>query len=318
MKPATNNGGNFDKKLVSVIVPIYNIEPYLRRCVDSIISQTYKNIEIILVDDGSSDKCGEICDAYAAGDPRVKVIHKKNAGVSAARNSGLDAAEGEYISFIDGDDCVSGEFIEYLYKLLTENDADVSICSFNYIKDENKINHSKDDGRVIVMDNEKLLFQALKAELFSNSPCVNLFKRRLFDELRFPEGKIYEDIPTILKAYSKCSKAVFGNRCFYTYCYREGSITKRDFEPEMLSSISFAEENFKWIIEKYPSLEKITQCRMFDQYFELLRVIKNKEDKIYSEMFNGLKSVRRTAVFYRHSGFYRRGKAVLSYFGIIK
>lgn len=306
-------------ELISVIVPVYKVENYIKQCVESIINQTYKNLEIILVDDGSPDKCGEICDGYAAEDSRVKVVHKENAGVSEARNSGLDIASGEYISFVDGDDRVEKGFIEYLYKLMKEHNADVSICSFKFIKDENKIiNHPSDDGSVIVMDNEQLLYQALKAELFSNSPCLNLFKKSLFDDLRFPAGKIYEDIPTILKAYSKCGKAVFGNRCLYTYIYREGSITKRDFEPEMLTSISFAEDSFKWITDKYPSLSKIAECRMFDQYFEMLRVIKNKDEKIYREMYDGLKKVRRTAVFYRDSGFYRRCKAILSYFGIIK
>ena len=305
-------------ELVSVIVPIYKVEAYIRNCVESILNQTYKNLEIILVDDGSPDKCGEICDEYAAKDSRVKVIHKKNAGVSEARNSGLDVARGDYIAFVDGDDRVEEQFIEYLHILLREHNADVSICSFKFLKDESKIiNHPTDDGKVIVMDNEQLLFQALKAKLFSNSPCLNLFKGNVFVNLRFPAGKIYEDIPTILKAYAKCDKAVFGNRCLYTYIYREGSITKRDFEPAMLTSISFAEESFKWIIKKYPSLNKIAECRMFDQYFEMLRVIKNKDEKIYREIYDGLKSVRRTAVFCRDSGFYRRCKAILSYFKII-
>ena len=311
-----NSKGCADE-LVSVIIPIYNIEPYLRRCVDSVLAQTYRSLEIILVDDGSTDKCGEICDEYAARDNRIKVIHKENMGVAAARNSALDIMSGKYIACIDGDDMVRENYIEFLYGLIKEYGADVSICSINFIKDGKMINHLGKSKKPVVMDNKALMFQAVRAMLFSNSVCFSLFKREIFDNLRFPDGKIYEDIPTVLDAYLKCGRAVFCNNPLYMYIYREGSITKRDFEPEMLSSIYFAEEKLGQIVEKYPSHKKIAKCRMFDQYYEMLRLIKDKDSKVYKEMLDGLKSVRRTVVLYPYSGLYRRGKAVLSYFGKI-
>ena len=118
------------EQLVSIIVPIYNVEKYIKECIDSIINQTYKNLEIILVDDGSPDCCPKICDEYSKKDKRIKVIHKENGGLSSARNAGLDVAKGEYVSFIDSDDVVDEKFIETLYNLCIENNCDISECNF--------------------------------------------------------------------------------------------------------------------------------------------------------------------------------------------
>ena len=122
--------------LVSVIVPIYNVEKYLRKCVDSILNQTYKNLEIILVDDGSPDNCGNICDEYALSDSRIRIIHKKNGGLSDARNAGLDIARGNYILFVDSDDYIDETMVEKLYEALEKEKAEMSLCSFVYVNDD--------------------------------------------------------------------------------------------------------------------------------------------------------------------------------------
>ena len=142
MKAAAQNAEKLNKDVVSVIIPIYKAEPYLKKCLDSIAAQTYKNLEIILIDDGSPDNCGRICDEYAANDPRVKVIHKQNGGMSDARNTGLDNATGEYLTFIDSDDYVSENFVDTLLNALRDNDADMSVCSFVYAAEDGRVLNS--------------------------------------------------------------------------------------------------------------------------------------------------------------------------------
>ncbi|MBR1540013.1 MAG: glycosyltransferase [Clostridia bacterium] len=129
-----------EEELISIIVPVYKVEKYLDKCINSIVSQTYKNLEVILVDDGSPDSCGKMCDEWTQKDTRIKVIHKENGGLSDARNFGLDCAKGKYIQFVDSDDYIEKDMIEFLYKNLKENNADISICSNYMVDEENVIN----------------------------------------------------------------------------------------------------------------------------------------------------------------------------------
>ena len=207
------------KDLISVIIPVYNVEKYIEKCIYSVINQTYKNIEIILVDDGSTDISGKICDDFEKKDYRIKVIHKKNGGLSDARNVGIDVSTGKYIVFIDSDDYVDKKHIEYLYNMITKNNADISICQFNIVYENSDIqitDFTKKDT-IKIFDNKKALETMLYNKKFCNSACTKMYKKELFDDIRFPIGKLYEDLGTTYKLIEKTTKVVLGQRTTYNY-----------------------------------------------------------------------------------------------------
>lgn len=214
--------------LVSIIVPIYKVESYLRKCLNSIINQTYSYLEIILVDDGSPDKCPQICDEYAAKDKRIAVIHKKNGGLSDARNVGLDICKGEYISFIDSDDWIAPQYIERLLYNVQNKKVDIAIGQFQkvFLNNENKKNENDNPADSIeVLDNK----EAVK-RLFSNDEiyfviaCGKLYKKTLFNTIRYPVGKIHEDEYTTYKILYKSSSVAYLHEKLYFYLQRPQSI----------------------------------------------------------------------------------------------
>ena len=194
MKNRREKGGRKMEELVSVIVPIYKVEPYLKKCVDSIRNQTYKNLEIILVDDGSPDECPKMCDDFAKEDNRIKVIHRKNGGLSAARNSGLEIATGKYIGFVDSDDYIHSKMYEILVGRLEEKSADLAVCRVQDVFEIGEEEALSTEEKVETMTN----VEALKS-IYGNwgTDMVvawnKLYKRELFEELRYNEGKVHED-----------------------------------------------------------------------------------------------------------------------------
>lgn len=304
--------------LISVIVPIYKVEEYLKKCVDSIINQTYKNLEIILVDDGSPDNCGKICDFYSIKDHRIRVIHKKNGGLSAARNVALDVASGAYITFIDSDDYIEENYISYLYNLAKKNNADISICEYLYITEEDKvINHPRNDGKIIVMDQEKALYELLNSKLYSNSAWGKLYKKECFSGVRYPCGKLYEDVPTTYKTFLKCEKIVYGAKALYYYLYRESAISKQSFSKERLDAVFFAEKMTAEIVKSYPCLRKIADCRLFDSYVAIMALV-NRNDNfwVFVLMKKKIKEKRKGVLMYSASGKKRKFLAGCSFLGM--
>lgn len=211
--------GKESRSLISVIIPVYNVEKYIRRCIDSIITQSYKNIEIILVDDGSPDDCGKICDSYALNDDRIKVVHKQNGGLSDARNRGIELANGQYVTFIDSDDYIAPNYIEYLHALLTENNADISCCSM--VK-------TYSDSVAFDCDSTKIKEQALSGKeccyaLFGDlyltlvTAWGKLYKSEIVKKHLFPINKKHEDEATTCKYYYEAEKVVISNACLYAY-----------------------------------------------------------------------------------------------------
>lgn len=259
-------------ELISIIVPVYKVEPYIRQCIESILSQTYKNLEIILIDDGSPDNCGKICDEYAAIDNRIKVIHKENGGLSEARNYGLKAARGIYVGFIDGDDYVDEAFFQMLYDAAEKENCDIAECySVNF-----------EDGNIPQGDyrSEQTCLSPLQWLTESNVgdflPCVvwnKIYKKTLFDGIEFPVGRHYEDEATTYKVVYKASKIARIKSSLYFYRQRSGSITQ-------------LEKSIKEINEQYLALEE--KCDFFRMKNEI-KIAKFAESKLAIYMISAYK-----------------------------
>ena len=180
--------------LISIVIPIYNVEKYLKRCVDSVINQTYKNIEIIVVNDGSNDHTQEICEKICQEDTRVILINKKNGGVSSARNKGIDLAKGEYISFCDSDDYVDQSIFEKLLKLIKENDADISMCNIEYIGQNGEtINNYKKNEKKLILDRKQFISKLMDPRIYFTFPFGKLVKRKVIKDIRYREDIYYDE-----------------------------------------------------------------------------------------------------------------------------
>ena len=216
-----------DNPVVSVIIPIYKVEPYLHECVDSVINQTYKNLEIILVDDGSPDNCPKICDEYALLDSRIKVIHKENGGLSDARNVGIAIAKGKYLCFVDSDDVIHNQMVEIMIKPLIENNVDVSCCSFLLFDDTNLLSDAS--SAHIIIDDKTYFFLEPKEwflKEYTASAWNKMYKKELFADIEFPKGKYHEDVFTTYKVCYNTNKIACCKYNLYFYRQRKGSIMK--------------------------------------------------------------------------------------------
>lgn len=255
-----NTQVKIEEPLISVIVPVYKVEAYLRECVDSIIVQTYRNVEIILVDDGSPDRCGEICDEYAERDSRVVVIHKPNGGLSDARNAGLDAMRGEYLMFVDSDDTLTNDAIEILIDLLRKTDAQLAIGSSDRL-DENKNQLPSVDNnyqQIGIMNRE----EAIK-DMFTHgcSAWARLYKREVHEGIFFPKGEINEDEAIVLAILDRCTRVVATNQVIYHYLCRSESITTNPFSKKKLIWQKHCKANCEFVQLRYPELIEYANMR---------------------------------------------------------
>ena len=248
---------------VSVIVPIYKVEPYLKRAVASILHQTYHNLEIILVDDGSPDQCGKICDDYAKEDNRITVIHKENGGLSDARNAGLDAAHGEYIVFVDSDDFIAEDYVETLMQCLKKYDADVAMCSYAVTAsvelDESIFKASRDET-VEVCDRRELLNNLYDANHKDATYFIvswnKIYKASLWQDVRFPKGRIHEDEATTYKIYDRAQKGVYLHRPLYGYFTAPSSITRDRFNIKRLQWMDALDDRIVYFEDKTAQLNE--------------------------------------------------------------
>lgn len=231
-----------EEKKISIIVPVYRVERYLERCVNSLISQTYKNIEIILVDDGSPDQCPAMCDNYAEKDDRVIVVHKKNGGLSDARNVGLDIATGEYIAFVDSDDWVEMDFVETLYRNAKNENADISIIGCTLVWDNGRRKSVGQDEGYYVFDKETAIKEMLMQRKFGCMVCQKMYKKQIFDAVRFPVGKLYEDVAVSMPTFLKAKKVVISGKSGYNYYQRSDSIVNSKFDRQKLYFLHCCQE----------------------------------------------------------------------------
>ena len=302
--------------LISVIIPVYNVEEFLERCIKSIIEQTYKNLEIILVNDGSTDSSGKMCDIYEKKDKRIKVIHKKNGGLSDARNVAIDICKGKYITFVDSDDFVFKKYIENLYTSLKENDADISTCS--YIEFSSEVKHIETKPANIVYNNILALENMLYQKNVTTSAWAKLYKKTLFKNIRYPKGKICEDLDTTYKLFSKSKKIVITNKKDYFYFQRPNSIINSKFKLARLDALDFAIEETKFIKIKYPSILNSAKNREFMEAIFILEKIplKNLNEKYVKKIKKIIKTNRATVINDNKSKFIYKIYALISYFGI--
>lgn len=238
-------------ELVSVIVPVYNVEAFLDRCVTSILNQSYPNLEVLLVDDGSTDNSPALCDVWAAHDPRVTVIHKKNGGQADARNVGLDRASGTYISFVDSDDYIAENFIDTLYSLLCQYQTDISavgVAKVNFI--EPTFLTSSVGPTVTLFQGADAIKELFTEDTYACYPVNRLYKRKLFDTIRFPVNRVMEDLAIAHKILIAAGQIVYSDEKLYYYYQREGStvhhLTRKFFQDRM-----------DMIVERYKVLEAL-------------------------------------------------------------
>lgn len=215
-------------ELISIVVPVYNVAPFLEKCLNSILYQTYENIEIIVVDDGSTDGCGKICDSYSEKYDKITVIHKENGGLSDARNKGIAHAKGEYIIFVDSDDVVAPDMVMYLYTLIKKYNGDIGICDPVHCFQTKDIMFSK-ATKEVVFQKEEAIAEMLYQRSFLTSAWGKIFPKNYFDKITFPVGMLFEDSAIMYKLFDEATRIVYGNAALYAYIHRENSITTRKF-----------------------------------------------------------------------------------------
>ncbi len=247
--------------LISVIIPIYKVESYLRECVDSVCNQTYRNLEIILVDDGSPDNCGAICDEYAVNDKRIKVIHKVNGGLSDARNVGFAQSHGAYLMFLDSDDLLPKDAIDYLYKIITESNAQLAIGGRERFDDETGNVLDTDfhgEENTVIHDRVGAMRQSLQQGC---AAWARLYRREMHDGILFPVGEINEDEAIVMQILERCSKVILSNRIVYSYRCRPESITTTRFSVKKMVWQKHCADNLAFVRENHPELEADAAAR---------------------------------------------------------
>lgn len=257
-------------EMVSVVIPVYNVEKYLKKCIDSVISQDYKPLEIILVDDGSTDSSGIICDEYQMKYNSIKVIHKKNGGLSDARNYGIEASIGKYICCIDSDDYIDDGFISYLMSLIHKFNAEMSICNISYVEN-NLITNPVNGVKEYSASPSEVLGKILDEIDITESACAKMYKKELFDDVKYPVGRTEEDLATTYKLVGQCKTIAYGNKKSYYYINRSDSITKRAFS-EANYNILWAFDGMKnYVMQRYPELKDSCSKRECSVHMRLLQ-----------------------------------------------
>lgn len=272
-----------ERDLISIIVPVYNVQEYLKNCINSILNQSYKNIEIILVDDGSTDESSSICDLYVKKDNRIKVIHKENGGLSDARNVGIKSARGKYITFVDSDDYLDENYVKALYILITENNSDIA-CS--RMKKTDSLNDK------IINKNEKIniynSIDAIKEILYQrnidNSAPSKLFKKDLFENILFPVGYAFEDLDTMYKLFLQANKIVSTTNNYYLYYQRQGSIL-HTVKDKTINDLLTIIDNMNKNLISYGELKAPLMARTLNANFYIYNRSTNKDIKENSKKY---------------------------------
>lgn len=293
------------KPLISVIVPIYKVEEYLRPCVDSILSQTYTNLEIILVDDGSPDNCGAICDEYAAKDGRIKVIHKENGGLSDARNAGMAVSTGEYLSFVDSDDLLPPNALQIMVDIVLKENAELVIGGHARFEEEPAA-ETIVSGTVRLMSSEEAMADMLKNGCAS---WARLYRREIHTDILFPKGEINEDEAIVLRILEKCSRIAITDTVVYHYRCRPESITTTNFSVKKLIWAKHCKNNMQLVQSRHPSLSTLATDRYRGSLLYFLSEIALSDDDYTPQKQDLLSQLRQnSALFWKTPFSYGRDR----------
>ena len=244
------------KELISVIVPVYNVRSYLEKCFESIAGQNYRNLEIILVDDGSTDGSGDLCEELAGRDSRVRVIHKKNGGLGSARNAGIDAARGEILSFVDSDDWIEPGMYDTLTEIMHRENAQIIACGIKKVSETGEVSYYQDNlEERRVYTREEALIELPKNERLSNSMCNKLFRRETIQGLHINEQIFYEDNPFTPQCFARAEKIAYTAEPFYCYFERTGSISRKGFSVREFDRVTADRMRLDFYREHFPQCE---------------------------------------------------------------
>ena len=241
-------------ELITVIIPVYNVEKYISKCIDSVLGQTYDNLEVILIDDGSTDNSGIICDGYAQKNDNVIVIHKQNGGLSSARNAGMKILHGKYVMFLDSDDWIEKETVRCLFELIRSNDADMAAVRFNPVYSDDSENKADNTNGISVFNKEEALATFLFNGYLSPCACGKLWRVKDWEGITFPEGKLFEDQFTIYKVLERIEKSILSDNKYYNYLKRENSIGHSAFSQKTYDLYEAINTEYKYLSSNYPSI----------------------------------------------------------------
>ena len=248
--------------LISIVVPVYKVEAYLDKCIQSIVDQTYHNLEIILVDDGSPDRCGEICDAWAAKDSRIRVIHKENGGLSDARNAGMAIATGKYMGFVDSDDHIAPDMYRLLLERMAHDGSDIAACGVEMVYEDDTPRQMLTPGGCHVLDNAQAMEAIIRESLLKQPVWYKLYKTDLIQDIPFAVGKCHEDVFWSWQAVARAKKvSIFDTPCYF-YLQRGSSIMGSGFSEKRLDSIEAKCIRQDYLMKHYPALAEADRCAL--------------------------------------------------------
>lgn len=304
--------------LISVIVPCYNVEEYLPKCIESILSQTYKNLEILLVDDGSPDNSGRICDEYAIRDSRITVIHKENGGLSDARNVALDVMKGEYVTFIDSDDYVADDYVEILYGLIAEHGVQMSVVWHQTFADGTVPSACHEPVSEHILCGWEALEGMFYQRTFDTAAWAKMYHCSLFsDGVRYPEGWLYEDLPTTYRLMMKCNRIAFSNCRSYFYRIRRTSIEGAPFKPLKYESCVNIINRLEADKARMPErVQRALDCRIVSFAFHILLEVPREEKEMRRSLLKVIRRKRKRVLLDRKARKKARLACLLSMGGM--
>lgn len=289
--------------IISVVVPAYNVEKYLKKCIKSLLNQTFQDFEILLIDDGSKDSTPVLCDKLALTDSRIKVYHKKNGGLSDARNYGLDRIRGKYVTFIDSDDFVSKFYLEELYKLITNKNVQISMLAFQILRENEKPTYNENISRTI-LTSEKAIKKMFLRQGASHSSCGKLFISELWKDIRFPVGQNYEDYATTYHVFSNAKYIGYSDAKLYYYIQHENSIMHQKCSEKTLSVLDISDNVTDFIKKTLPNARieamDLQASTYMDNMWAILKCKKEDEKKLASykiRIKNKIKSIAPELLF---------------------
>ncbi|MDW3709241.1 glycosyltransferase family 2 protein [Enterococcus faecium] len=304
-----------NEPLITIIIPVYNVQQYLPKCLQSVIDQTYTNLEVIVVDDGSTDSSLEICNEFAQKDSRIKVIHKENGGQGSARNCALDVMHGDYIMFLDSDDSLKNDAVKFLYDLLVNNGVEVSACNIELFSETGELlGRRKNGSGYVELTSIEAMYSLWTQGVINIGPWAKLYKASLWESIRFREC-FSEDWATMHLIYEKCNKVGYSYDCKLNYLIRQTS-SIRAFQSSKLIMMDIAEDNIKFA-EKYPVLIPAAKQKAASAYFHLLFQI--PDDKEYykerERLVSLIKKIRWSVLLDKKCIFKTRAALMLSFLG---